>query len=337
MRVALDGTPLSVPTGGIRRYTIELARALTAAYPSDTYRLISDQAEVPAGWLARRWWMFGLNAELSRWGADLFHGTDFAVPYLGSRPTVLTLHDLSPWWEREAHSSRVRRRAPFLIRRIATMIVTPSEAIRREAIGHFRLAPDRVVAVPLAAGSHFRCVQSHSERKPYFLHLGAIEPRKNIGFLLSVWREIRQSIDAELLLAGRARAGFVIPNEPGIRVLDAVEEDALPALYSGAIACLYPSLYEGFGLPVLEAMQCGTPVIASTDPAISEVAGGAALLLDPHDSKSWAEAMRHAAANKQWREEMRARGLTRAGEFSWEHTARLTHEVYEEAVRRCAF
>jgi glycosyltransferase involved in cell wall biosynthesis len=329
MRVALDGTPLSVPTGGIRRYTIELSRALRECFTEDHFELFSDQLVKPRGWLARRWWMFGLNRELARWGADLFHGTEFSVPYSRSRPSILTLHDLSPWVTEEA-SSRVRRRAPFLMRHIATMIITPSEAIRRAAIERFGLNSERVVSVPHAAASNFRPVLD-KQQDAYFLYVGTLERRKNINTLVQAFSEVA---GPELWLAGRIRPGFEFQNGPNVRILGAVPDDALPQLYSGALAVVYPSLYEGFGLPVLEAMQCGAPVIASTDPAIREVAGDAALLLDPLDTRAWKEAMRNAAVNPEWRSERRARGLVRAREFSWERTARLTHSVYQEALNR---
>jgi glycosyltransferase involved in cell wall biosynthesis len=329
MRVALDGTPLSVPTGGIRRYTVELNRALQECFPEDRFELFSDQLVKPTNWLARRWWMFGLNRELERWRADVFHGTDFSVPYSRSRPSVMTVHDLSPWMDEDA-SSRIRRRAPFLMRHIATMIITPSEAIRRAAIQRFGLPGDRVVSVPHAAGPAFKPHPTREETT-YFLYVGTLEHRKNINALLKAFSGVA---GAELWLAGRVRPRFEFQNEPNVRVLGPVDDDALPSLYSGALAVVYPSLYEGFGLPVLEAMQCGAPVIASTDPAIREVAGDAALLLDPVDTHAWTEAMRNAAGNAEWRQQMRTRGLARAREFSWERTARLTRSVYEEALRR---
>jgi alpha-1,3-rhamnosyl/mannosyltransferase len=222
------------------------------------------------------------------------------------------------------------------MRHIATMIITPSEAVRRAAIERFGLAGDRVVSVPHAAGPAFRYANSITKQGAYFLYVGTLERRKNINTLLQA---ISGMTGVELWLAGRARPGFEVQNEPNLRVpnlrvLGQVPDDALPALYSGALAVLYPSLYEGFGLPVLEAMQCGAPVIASTDPAIREVAGDAALLLDPHDPGAWKEAMRNAQSNPEWRQPMRERGLARAREFSWERTARLTRAVYDEALRR---
>ena len=176
----------------------------------------------------------------------------------------MTVHDLSPWLRKDA-SPRVRRRVPVLLRaRIPTMIVTPSEAVRRAVISRFRIDGDRVVAVPLAASSHFKPVDAPRPERPYFLFVGILEARKNITRLIEAWREVRKSQDVDLVLAGRARDDFAMPEpEEGLRILGAVREEDLPALYSSALAFVYPSLYEGFGLPVLEAMQCGTTVITS--------------------------------------------------------------------------
>jgi glycosyltransferase involved in cell wall biosynthesis len=352
--VALDATPLSVPTGGVARYTLELARALAARFPADSYWLLSDQAIPPLvglppnlsiggirrNPLVRKWWLLGLQHEMARVGAALFHGTDFSVPYLPVKPSVLTLHDLSPWlppsenepdWQPDA--GRIRSRTPKLLRMgLATMVITPSQAIRRAAIDRFSLAPDRVVAIPLAASSHFRPGGARPEPRPYFLFVGTLEPRKNIGRLVEAWREVRKSCDVDLVLAGRARKDFtVLEPEPGLRVLGAVEEDELPALYSGAIACLYPSLYEGFGLPVLEALQCGALVITSRDPAIQEVAGDAAIFVEATDVRGLARAMEAAAKNPGAFTGMKEKALVRAKEFTWGRTAERTREVYDAA------
>jgi alpha-1,3-rhamnosyl/mannosyltransferase len=219
---------------------------------------------------------------------------------------------------------------------LATMIITPTEAIRREAIERFRLTPARVIAVPHAAPANFRPTETVDSNGAYFLCVGTLEPRKNIETLIEAWRQVRATHPfVELVLAGRRRADFgELPCEPGLRVLGEVTEEELPRLYSGARACIYPSWYEGFGLPVLEAMQCGTPVIASNGAAIAEVAGDAAWLIDPRDPKAWADALEIAIDQPGWREEWQARCLLRAAEFSWERTASETHEVYVEAIRR---
>lgn len=351
MRIALDATPLTVPSGGARRYVEELTRALCDTFPEDRIWLLCDRkvslpvdrpnlaaGAGPRNVLERRWWSWGLQGEISRLAIEVFHGTDFAVPYLPLRPSVMTLHDLSPWldpsWHTEAE--RVRRRTPMLLRLgLATMVITPTAAIRRAAIERFHLPPERVIAVHHAAGAAFRPVQQSQRETPYLLYVGTLEPRKNVGLILDLWRELRREFPIDLVLAGRRRADFVeIPPEPGMEVKGLTPEHQLPALYSGAAACLYPSSYEGFGLPVLEAMQCGALLVASRDPAILEVAGDGAILLDVKDRAGWLETLRAAVTQAERMRAIRERGLARAREFSWTRTAGLTRAVYEQAAER---
>jgi len=347
MRVAIEAATLALTSGGLARYTSELSLALAREFPDDEFFLISDQPfAMPAGAppnlqrgggprnaVERRWWLWGIQSELSRLHADLVHGPDFAVPYIPRRPSVLTIHDLSPWMHKGWHhaAERVRRRTPVLLDLgVATMIVTPSETVRKQAIERFRLRPERVVAVPEAAAPWLKPVLNDSP-VPYFLFVGTLEPRKNLDALLEAWRAVRREHAIDLVLAGRRRADAPeIPAEPGLRLLGEVADRDLAALYSGALAFVYPSLYEGFGLPVLEAMQCGACVIAS--PAVAEAAGGAAIYADGADDL--ARAMRQVAADPDFAAECRSRSLTRAREFSWKRTARLTYQVYEEARNR---
>jgi glycosyltransferase involved in cell wall biosynthesis len=367
---ALDATPLTVPTGGVARYTGELARALAQRFPDDQYWLVSDQvfslpreappnlraAAGPRNVAERRWWLWGLHQELARRQADVFHGTDFSVPYRRSCASVMTLHDLSPWldplWQPDA--SRVRRRTPRLLRwGLADMVITPSEAVRRAAIDRFALDADRVVAVPLGplvrrasppAAGHLaglaaaRPPADREVRPTYFLFVGTLEPRKNIARLLEAWRALRDRTQVELWLAGRLRADFgTLREEPGLRLLGIVPDEDLPRLYSEALAVVYPSLYEGFGLPVLEAMQCGSVVITSRDPAILEVTGGdAALHVEAQDTRALAEAMLAVARAPENFAALSERATARAALFSWSKTAERTREVYDAAHRAFA-
>jgi len=176
-------------------------------------------------------------------------------------------------------------------------------------------------------------VETPPPSTPYFLFVGTLEPRKNLQSLVEAWREVRRHHAVDLVLAGRRRPDApAIAEEPGLRPIGEVTDEQLPELYSGAIALVYPSLYEGFGLPVLEAMQCGAAVIASS--AVVEAAGGAAVYAD--EPAALAQAMRQAIENPDWLSERRALSLARAREFTWERTAHLTRDVYEEAWRRFA-
>ncbi|HJT90079.1 MAG TPA: glycosyltransferase family 1 protein [Bryobacteraceae bacterium] len=349
MRVVIEAASLSLSSGGLARYTSELSLALARCYPDDTFFLVSDQPfEMPRGAPAnlqsgggprtaveRKWWLWGLGREAARLGADVVHGPDFAVPYLPRHPSVLTLHDLSPWMDRGWHhaAGRVRRRTPVLLEwGVGTMVITPGERVRKQAMERFRLDPDRVVAVPEAAAPWLKRVERQTAR-PYFLFVGTIEPRKNLPALVEAWREVRREHPVDLVLAGRRRPdGPELRAEPGLQLAGEVADEELAALYSGALAFVYPSHYEGFGLPVLEAMQCGACVIASR--AVQEAAGDAAVYAE--GERELAEAMRQAIDRPDWVAEQQARSLARAGEFSWERTARLSYQVYREARKRFA-
>jgi len=348
MRVAIEAASLSLTSGGLARYTSQLSLALARWRADDEFYLISDQPfSMPAGAppnlkrgaaprnaIERRWWLWGMARELNRIGADVVHGPDFAVPYLARRPSVMTLHDLSPWLDPAWHdgAGRVMRRTPLLLKMgLATMVITPGEHVRQEVIARFQLNPDRVVAVPEAAPEWCTPVETPPE-SPYFLFVGTIEPRKNLPLLVEAWREVRKRAPtAGPVIAGRRRSDApAIAEEPGLRLLGEVPDEQLPGLYSGATAFVYPSLYEGFGLPVVEAMQCGSCVIAS--PALRETAGDAAVYAG--NARELAQAMLDALERPAWRAEWAARGRARAAEFSWQRTALRTYEVYQEARRR---
>ena len=357
MRVALDATALALTNGGLARYAAELSRALADRYPEGDFALLSDQAFTmpephrrnlraagrPRNALERRWWLWGVQREMSRERSELFHGTNFAVPYLPLRPSVVTVHDLSPWMNPDWHyaADRARQRTPPLLGlRIATMIITPTQAVRAGVIERFHVAASCVVAVPHGASDVFRpaaapaaSLAASPVTTPYFLYVGTLEPRKNLDGLIEAWREVRRQYSVGLVLAGRRRADFhELPPEPGLRLTGEVSDTDLVQLYSGALALVYPSHYEGFGLPVLEAMQCGTCVLISNDAALCEVAGEAGVNLD--GGQAWAEAMCAVASNPEWRHQRRAKSLERAREFSWTRTAQLTYDVYEEALKR---
>jgi glycosyltransferase involved in cell wall biosynthesis len=350
--VALDATPLILTSGGLARYVAELARALARGYPDDTYVLLSDQKfalpdDSPANLVGgpaetgdKRWWLRGVRRAIEETGAQIFHGTNFEVPYVGSTPAILTIHDLSPWRDPAWHSGadRVRMRTPWLIRlKRARMILTVSEAIRQEIIGHFGVPEERVRAIPLAASEVFRpcfgatTAADAGRKKPYFLFVGTLEPRKNLPALVEAWRTASAQTGADLVIAGRIRADFVpIAPMDSVQLAGEVSDGELARLLSGALASVYPTFYEGFGLPVLEAMQCGCPVITSRDPAVTDTAGGAAIHAE--SVGEIAAAMVALAASPERREELREKGLARAAQFSWERTAKATRELYEEVV-----
>ena len=253
---------------------------------------------------------------------------------------VLTIHDLSPLdhpeWFAPAFALWYRQILPPLARRVRR-VLTPSSFSRQRVIQRLSVPAEKVVVVPPGVDpAQFRPVDSALVRArygltgSYLLFVGTLEPRKNLPALLSAWGEVRQRFSAaELVIAG-GRSPVFRPALHGqekalaherVRFLGAVSDSDLPGLYSGAAALLLPSLYEGFGLPVLEAMACGVPVVSSRAGALKETAGEAALLVDPVGVDGLSCAMEQILLDEGLRADLRGRGFDRAASFPWSRTA----------------
>jgi glycosyltransferase involved in cell wall biosynthesis len=376
MHIGLDGIPLNEPMTGVGHYTLELARALAVCSPSDEFEIASplsfwplmDQeserplppnlsmVQVEVNAFSKHWWTIGLPRYIKRKSFTLFHGTNYDVPLWKRCPTVLTIHDLSlllhPLTHEPGRVRRARRRLP-LMARVATMIITPTESVRGEVCAHFKVSPEKVVAVPEAPRENFRPINaSQSERvrkrlgveDEFLLFVGTIEPRKNLRVLVQAFKEVTRAMDArpQLVIAGKkgwlTEDLFVELNASGVaeRVLFTgyLPDEDLCALYSSCKAFVYPSLYEGFGLPPLEAMACGAPVIASRIPSLVEVTGPAARLFAPDNPTELAQHLITLLADETQRRHLSSLGRKRAAEFSWHQTALKTLEVYAEAKLR---
>src|SRR5882672_4261738 len=295
--------------------------------------------------LERNWWTIGLPRYLKRRSLTLFHGTNFDIPLWKRCPTILTVHDLSAYLCPETHEARhvrrSRRRLP-LMARIATQIVTHSESVRQEVVEHLHVAREKIVPIPAAARSIFRPLppeQTVETRKrlgvedEFLLFVGTIEPRKNLIVLLNAYRELLSATELhpQLVIAGKkgwlTDSLFSSLRELGIeeRVLFTgyLSDNDLCALYSSCRVFIYPSKYEGFGLPPLEAMACGAPVIASSIPSITEVVEDAACLVAPDGVNELSQAIITLLRDENERRRLSAAGLKRALQFSWHGTARL--------------
>jgi glycosyltransferase involved in cell wall biosynthesis len=229
----------------------------------------------------------------------------------------------------------------------------PSDHTRRDIIETYKIEPERVSVTPLAASRHFAPADERDVRRvrerykingDYILAVGSIQPRKNLSRLIHAYSLLRQRRARaklpQLVLVGKLAwlYGETLRaiREQGIEALTIltgyVPEADLPALYTGALSFVYPSYFEGFGLPPLEAMQCGAPVIAGNRTSLPEVVGDAGLLIDPFDVEALAQAIARVIDDSDLRERLRARGLERASHFSWRTTARLTLEAYKRAI-----
>ncbi len=371
MRVGLDGYPLSESRTGVGHYTLELARALALNFPTDQFELVSPQPyatpvieenELPnlafikakSSSVRGHWWSVGLPLYARRARFDLFHGTNFELPLWQRRRSVLTVHDLSTLLSPELHRQplvrRARVRLPLAVK-MASAIVTPTEAVKRELCQHLKIKPEKVTAIHEAPRGFFQPVsesESAAIRKrlgaegDFLLFVGTLEPRKNLLTLLKSFAQIVRdtSLCPQLVIAGgegwlmSETESFVKSSGISERLLFTgyLQDGELRALYSSCKTFIYPSVYEGFGLPPLEAMACGAPVIASRIAALQEVLGDAAILIDPLDADSLARAIVDLFESDQQRQDLRSAGLKHAAKFSWDLTARLTHEVYERVV-----
>lgn len=317
------------------------------------------------------WMFTGLPRAARGAALDLFHAPSYTAPFAGPRPLVLTIHDVSYERHPEWYPYRrdpIRRGFYRWSARTANRVITDSEFSKREIIAAYGLEADVIDVIPLAAAPGFGALvelragppdgprPGSPERRragpgrfggvdtPYLLHVGDLHPRRNVETaaraLLRVRARRPNLAGVRLVLAGVDRgAGHaledMVKREPGgeglVEMRGRTTDADLLALYRSAAALVYPSLYEGFGLPLLEAMACGTPVIASNAASIPEVTGDAALLLDPRDEQAWADAIESVFDPVQ-AARLRGAALGRAAMFTWRRTAEQTLASYRRAL-----
>ena len=360
LSVGVNASPLAAPRTGVGRYISGLLAAFQQA-PDPGVRirpLFAPAAAIryPRGFTARAFATIraaakrlpaayaladsaraaALVAEQRR-GLSVYHETNHAAPPFKG-PLVLTIHDLStlivPQTEEPA---RVRHFAPALRlhARDASRVITPTNAIAREVIERLGVKPGRVRSIPHGVEPRFRPDGPSASPVPgrYVLYVGALGPRKGVDTLLSAWRALPEPVrrDHALVLAGPLQRLDPTGLEDAV-LLGYVRDDELPPLLRGAAAFCYPSRYEGFGLPLLEALACGVPSVASDDPALVEVAGGCALHAPRGDVEAFAEALRRALEDRDLRTELARKGPARAAGFTWARSVSAHLQTYREAA-----
>jgi glycosyltransferase involved in cell wall biosynthesis len=305
--------------------------------------------------ITRRWWSAGLPRYLRREKIELFHGTNYQIPLFGSCPAIVTIHDLSLLLYPATHNKRAVYRSRIFLSRVvrrARIIITPTESVRSEVIEHLKVAPEKIVAIPEAARDCFRALPADSTlevrrrlkiKDDFLLCVATLEPRKNLERLLSAFTDLLRTTDLRPQLVLVGREGWLVADlmrrmnaanlSENLRWAGYISDDDLCALYSSCRLFIYPSLYEGFGLPPLEAMSCGAPVIASRIASIAEVTGQAARLIPSTNTKSLTEAIATLWHDAAARHQLSVCGLERAKEFTWKRTAELTNEVYRRVIR----
>ncbi len=345
---------------GIARYVLSLVEALGRVDGEDDfllcYRLSRLRRAAHFHRVRRpnfrlRVFQEGMAPLLAR-RLDVFHGPDARIPRLGRVPCVATVHDVFSMDSEDYAKPGFREKKERVYRDLAArarVLLFVSSYARDRFRAHFPVPDERVRVVPEGVDPGFGDVPARAREETrarlglppeYLLWVGQIAARKNVVRLLEAMARLPASAPP-LVLAGHRRHGSAEVDAAVVRLglgdrarfLGHVGEGDLPALYAGARALLFPSLDEGFGLPVLEAFACGTPVLASTAGALPETAGGAALLVDPEDAAAIAEGTRRLLEDRALRGDLVARGRARAAALTWEATARGTLGAYREAVR----
>ncbi|HET6572063.1 MAG TPA: glycosyltransferase family 1 protein [Fimbriiglobus sp.] len=380
MKVVINGLAALKPKTGVGHHVANLSAALAAVHPDDTFTLYpgrrmaglvrrlnrpttASSHQTTAGLVSRGLGFAKATAKAASrfhfaaytriYGFDLYHEPNF-VPFPSALPTVVTVHDLSvlrfPDWH-PADRVRVHENRFATGLRRADHVIVVSDAVRREIISDLGVAADRVTAIPNGVGPAFRPLPAEvvdavrarlglPER--YFLCVGTIEPRKNVGTAMRAFAdlpaEVRES--CPLVLVGpwgwksdADRDYFEgVCRGRGVRHLGYVADDDLPAVYAGAVGLVYPSHYEGFGLPPLEMLACGGAVLASTADAVREVCGDHAALIAPKDLPGWRAAMLRLATDADYRNDLRRGGVAHAARFTWERSAAVTAAVYRRVL-----
>ncbi len=315
--------------GGVERVAREMSSRLPNLRP-DRYRVIQPPAALAHR--AGHAWEQGVLPFLSR-GVSLLYSPANLAPLAAGARNVIVIHDVAslrhPEWYTRGYVAWQRRVIPRLARR-ARHLITVSEFAKDELVEILRIEPERVSVVANGVEERFSPAadpgparDAHELDGPYVLAVGTQIERKNLAALDAAARRLGES-GIELVAAG-SRRGYMRAEEPSaVRRLGYVDDLYLPGLYAGALALAMPSLYEGFGLPCLEAMASGTPVVASDRAALPETCGGAAMLVDPEDADALAEALLTVATDEDLRETMAVDGLTRAAQFSWDRAAQET-------------
>jgi alpha-1,3-rhamnosyl/mannosyltransferase len=334
-------TVLTDATAHSARYDLD---ALARQHPQLTLRPI----EISSFTLAEQ---FRLAPVVRTLHADVWHSLYYIMPFFGlSRytPLALTVYDLIPLVLPHYWSSKHRlifRTAHKLALRTARQIMTLSESARQDLRRFFGTAADRVHVTPGAVDENFQpaaraAIDSlrdrYSLRTPYVLYVGINKPPKNLVRLVEAFARVAPRVEHACVIAGAWDARYPeaqqraleLQIDQRVRFLGPLADADLPALYSAADWFITASLYEGFGLPALEALACGTPVLCSNTSSLPEVVGDCGLLFDPTDVRSIAETLEQALADRALRERLRERGLQRAAQFTWDKTAALTLEIY---------
>jgi len=370
LRIGIDGDTLGRKRTGDESYLASLIRALGRVDSTNEYTVfvrdadaVSSEFDLSPLWTFRNvrpasiWLRYpiGFPLALRRASLDLVH-TQYFVPPMCRCPAVVTVHDISfavrPEYFTLKDQVLLKALVPTALRR-ARRIITDTQYTLRDLVTVYRVDPARVAVIPLAADPRYRpldrsacraeVAQRHGTGAGFILYVGTLQPRKNVDTLVRAYAQFRRrtGLPHKLLIVGKPKYKFdavfdairTSGFEADIQMTGFVADAALPMYYNAADVFVFPSLYEGFGLPVLEAMACATPLISSSASCLPEVVGDAGLLADPRESGQFADALERILGNPTFAAELGERGRRHAAEFTWERTARETLAVYADVVR----
>lgn len=355
MRIGIDiQTTLGQKTG-FGFYVENLVRELKKNKSRYSYSCLAPKTDhdfsAPERFL---WDQIGVPIQASREHVDLLHQPTFSAPIIYNRPVVVTVHDLIavhfgediPFWSRQYFA----RWMPFSYR-FADHIIAVSNHTKKDIVNLLKVPEDKITVIYEAAEKMFTPINDKPAldkvREKYhlplkfFLHVGTLNPRKNLEFLVTVYSEIAKKYpDYQLVIAGKK--GWHYENlllqvkrlglENKINFIGYIDDEDKVAIYNAATLLVFPSVYEGFGLPPLEAMASGLPVVASNRSSIPEVVGDGGILADPTDVKSWVGAISSLIESPQKLRDLSAKGIKQAQRFSWEKTAQQTIDVYDKVL-----
>lgn len=359
-RIGIDASRMATTRRtGTEQYTAHLVGALVRLEARHRLTLYFNGPLAPApAWpehveirampFPRLWTHLRLSWEVARRSPDLLFVPAHVLPLVRPRRTVVTIHDLGYLFFPHAHTPRRRLELHLSTAwnvRKATRVIAVSQATKDDLVRRYGVPAGRVRVVHHGVTSRFRPTDApavlarYGLPQRYLLYLGTLQPRKNIERLLQAYARLSPGAPPLVLAGARgwyferiARAVDELELRERLFFPGYVADEDVPAILSAATALVYPSLYEGFGLPALEAMACGTPVITARSSSLPEVVGEAGLLVDPLNVEELSESMERLLADASLREELRRQGLERARSFTWERCARETMAVLEEAL-----
>jgi len=357
MHIAISAGQLSSRSFGIKTYLENLTAALLKEDPSDRFSILKPRGPAGSSFYRNLWEQTALPLMLAALRPDIFHCPDHILPLIPAGcKTVITVHDLAFYRQPKAYSLRKKvfklAMTPFSIRH-ADKIIAVSANTKKDIMEYFGCDPAKIEVIHNGVGREFKKIHDEKALKsvkekyglsrPFILFVGTIEPRKNILRLIEAFHLMagRKSIEHDLVIVGKRgwlyQDVFDAAREKGkgrIMILENVTDEELPLVYNSADVFANPSLYEGFGIPPLEAMACGVPVITSNTSSLPEVVGEAAIKVNPYNTGNIADAITQVLTDGRLRHHMIEAGLERAKLFTWEEAAKNTIALYERTVRR---